>query len=430
MSFPTNLSATGLEMSRLRVNGARLLDRHHAMASHGATGNGGVVRPALSAEETAARRTLLDWARERRFACAMDPIGNLFIRRPGSDEALAPVRIGSHLDSQMPGGNYDGVYGVLAAFEVLETIDDHGLVTKFPLEVVVWNNEEGCRFPPTTMGSAVHAGELSIDTALETTDVNGVSVRSALEASIRNLGKLQHIPLGTPTALYLEAHIEQGPVLEAGGLALGVVTDIQGVAQFRVTVKGELAHAGTTPKYLRKDALRYAMQLIDELSARVERYDDRVRFTVGSLRVFPDAINTVPGEVTFSIDLRHPDRSVLKELCELIVKVSTAQDSQFVASVVQILDSPPVRFDSDIVSTIRQIASSMAESTDIISGATHDAKLLASTCPTGMIFIPCYRGISHNEDEYAEPSHMIVGADALLASVLRFAAPSARDTAH
>ncbi|MDI5929999.1 M20 family metallo-hydrolase [Rhizobium leguminosarum] len=415
-------------MARLKVNGSRFLERHQAMAACGATGKGGVIRPALSDAETDARKKLLDWARARNFSCAMDPIGNLFIRRSGLNETLAPIRFGSHLDSQMPGGNYDGVFGVLAAFEVLETIEDHDFQTDYPLEVVIWNNEEGCRFQPTTMGSLVHAGKMAVEDALKVTDVEGISVGAALQSSLASLGPLDRLVLGSPSSFYLEAHIEQGPLLEANGFAIGIVTDIQGIAQFRIRVKGEIAHAGTTPKYLRKDALRYAMQLIEELSDRVERYDDRVRFTVGSLSVWPGAVNTVPGEVVFTIDLRHPDATVINELSDLIANVSNDGAALCQVDVTTILKSAPVQFDPKVVAVIREVAQTVAPATDILSGATHDAKQLAPLCPTGMIFIPCFHGISHNEREFTEPLHMINGADVLLQAVLRFAGPNTEKT--
>lgn len=414
---PVTKPGQGASLS-YRIDGMRLLHRHAEMTSYGATERGGVMRPALSAEETAARHALLGWARDRRFVCGVDPIGNLFIRRPGTDPELPPILIGSHLDSQMPGGNFDGVYGVLAAFEVLETLEDLGVKTLHPVEAVVWMNEEGCRFSPSTMGSAVHAGELPLETALDRLDKKGISVREALGESLHQLGELEQRPVGGASSAYLEAHIEQGPLLEANGLKIGVVTNIQGVMQFEVTVRGEQAHAGTTPKYLRKDALQYALRLIDELSTQVECIDDRVRFTVGAISVLPGAINTIPSQACFSIDVRHPESTVLEGISDLISIVCRSTSGVCEVQVESLLHSAPVAFDPGVVEVIRFVAESLTPSMDVLSGATHDAKHMALCCPSGMIFIPCHCGISHNEAESAEPDDMVLGANVLLNSLI------------
>ena len=222
----------------------RLWQRHMEMASIGATGRGGVNRQALTPEDAEARLRLLAWAAARGFSTSVDAIGNVFMRRAGENSPARPVVAGSHLDTQPTGGNFDGVYGVLAAFEVLEAVADVGIVTKKPLEAVVWTNEEGARFQPTTMGSAVFAGALPLETALATTDAAGISVAHALAETMQRLAIPQRRAFRFPMAAYLEAHIEQGPILEVTHHTIGIVSGIQGLRWFRVEV-GEEAHAGT-----------------------------------------------------------------------------------------------------------------------------------------------------------------------------------------
>ncbi|MBA8910542.1 M20 family metallo-hydrolase [Aminobacter ciceronei] len=411
-------------MADLVINRDRLLERHRLMASFGDTGNGGVIRPALSDEETAARSAILDLARERGFICSVDPIGNLFIRRNGEQGNQAPLRIGSHLDSQIPGGNFDGVYGVIAAFEVLETLEDRAISTSVPVEVVIWNNEEGARFSPTTMGSGVHAGALPLDQALAARDTNGKRVDEELARSLEKLGQLFRIGLGTESSGYIEAHIEQGPVLEASNTPIGVVTGIQGIIQLQVTVSGEEAHAGTTPRSRRRDALFTALDLIADLRALTTDPDDEVRFTVGRLSVLPGAPNTVPSNVVFTIDLRHPSEKILETIHAQIIEVAATFRTSCHIDAVTTLASPPVCFDADIRSLIETSATSLhLKSAAIASGATHDAKFMGPLCPTGMIFIPCRDGISHNEKEWAEFEHMVAGADVLLRAVSKWASP-------
>ncbi|MET3792505.1 allantoate amidohydrolase [Aquamicrobium terrae] len=402
-------------MTALRINGARLLERHKLMAGFGETGNGGVIRPALSDEETSARLALLNLARERGFACSVDPIGNLFIRRKGADEGRAPLRMGSHLDSQIPGGNFDGVYGVIAGFEVLETLEDHKVASDAPIEVVVWNNEEGARFSPTTMGSAVHAGQLSLDKALGSFDQDGNRLGDELARSLTQLGPLKSIELGSESLAYVEAHIEQGPILEQNEIPIGVVTGIQGIVQFEVRITGEEAHAGTTPRSRRKDAFWAALDLTAQLRSVTADKDDAIRFTVGRLTVLPGSPNTVPAKVAFTIDLRHPDEALLASVHTQIYQAAETLQTPCEISVITTLNSPPVCFAAKVISSIeRQAAEVGLDTARIASGATHDAKFMAPLCPTGMIFIPCRDGISHNENEWADPEHMIAGANTLL----------------
>src|SRR5919108_4995523 len=380
----------------------RLWQRHMDMASIGATGRGGVNRQALTPEDAEARLRLLAWAATRGFSTNVDAIGNIFLRRAGADSAASPVVAGSHLDTQPTGGNFDGVYGVLAAFEVLEAVADVGIVTKKPLEAVVWTNEEGARFQPTTMGSAVFAGALPLEAALATTDAAGVSVAQALAETMQCLAIPQRRAFRFPMAAYLEAHIEQGPILEAAHHTIGIVSGIQGLRWFRVEVTGEEAHAGTTPRRIRKDAFAAAIRMVTALQELMDDEADTVRFTVGRFEVTPNSPNTVPGGVLFTIDLRPPDADVLSRLGDRVEPVCRTHAKRCGVTVVETLNSPPVVFDPLIRNMLRNAATRQGlPHMDMVSGATHDAKYMAELCPSGMLFVPCQGGISHNEAEYA-----------------------------
>jgi N-carbamoyl-L-amino-acid hydrolase len=405
-----------------RIDERRLWERHRAIAQFGATGRGGVNRQALTPEDIAARKQLLAWAATRRFATNVDAIGNLFIRRPGRDQNAAPIAAGSHLDTQPTGGNFDGVYGVLAAFEVLEAAEEAGIATSRPIETVVWTNEEGSRFQPGTMGSAVHAGRLPLDATLKIVDGRGTMLRDALSETLVAMGVTAHRELRAPIGAYLEAHIEQGPVLEAERKQIGVVTGIQGLKWMRVEIVGEEAHAGTTPRSARRDACAAAIEMIAALRELTRDQDDILRFTVGRFELSPNSPNTVPGRALFTIDLRHPDRELLVSLKPGIESLCREHAGGCAVSVIETLDSAPVSFDPAMVAMVRRAAERQNLSQmEIVSGATHDAKFIAELCPTAMIFIPCKRGISHNEAESAAPADLAVGARVLAEAMLSLA---------
>jgi len=400
------------------IDEARLWQRHMAMARLGARGDGGVNRQALSDEDIAARRTLIGWAEARGFACAVDPIGNLFVRRAGREPDQPPVLTGSHLDSQPTGGKFDGAYGVLAGFEVLEALEDLGVATRRSIEAVAWTNEEGSRFQPGAMGSAAFVGRMALGAVLDTVDRAGVRLGDALEATLAATPTLARRPLGFPVASYVEAHIEQGPRLEAEGKLIGAVTGIQGSRWFAVEVKGEEAHAGTTPLRGRKDALKAAMSMIGALESLMADASDVVRFTVGRFDVSPNSPNTVPGRVFFSVDFRHPDPAVLARLGDRVAPVCREHARGCAVTVTPTFDAPPIQFERAIVDAVSGAAARLGLSCmDIFSGAFHDAKFVAEVAPTGMIFVPCARGISHNPAESAEPAHLAAGAR-VLAEVL------------
>ena len=407
------------------IDGDRLWQRHMELARIGATARGGVNRQALSSEDGRARAKLLDWVAPRGFSASVDPIGNLFIRRPGRDAAAAPVVTGSHLDTQPTGGKFDGIYGVLAGLEALEAMCDLGLETRLPIDLVVWTNEEGSRFPPTTMGSAVFAGALPLDRVLATRDAAGLSVADALTAMLAVAPVDGRRPLGFPIAAYVEAHIEQGPILEAMDKVIGAVTAIQGLRWFSIEILGQTAHAGTTPRRRRRDAFAAAVAMINALERLMVDETDTVRFTVGRVEVTPNSPNTVPGRALFTVDLRHPDAATLARLGDQIDALCRANARGCEVTVVETIRSEPATFSPKIVSAVTATANRLGlPCMNIVSGATHDAKFMAGHCPSGMIFIPCREGVSHSEEEDARPEHVTAGAR-VLAEVLAELANSA-----
>ena len=400
----------------------RLWQRHMEIAAIGATGRGGVNRQALTAEDGQARRLVLEWASHRGFTASVDGIGNLFVRRGGTQPTADPVVAGSHLDTQPTGGNFDGIFGVLAALEVMEAASDAGVATRRPVELVVWTNEEGARFQPATMGSAVYAGALELETVLATRGSDGVTVERALAETLEAAPVAERRDFRSPMAAYVEAHIEQGPVLESTGNTIGVVTGIQGLRWFQVEVGGEEAHAGTTPRRNRRDALAAAVAMVSKLQALMFDEADKVRFTVGRFEVAPNSPNTIPGQVIFTIDFRHPDQDVLARLGDRVEPVCRAEAKDCDVKVVETMFAPPIEFDPAVRDLIRSAARRQGlPHMDLTSGATHDAKFMAGLCPSGMIFVPCEGGVSHNEAENASPADLAAGTRILADVAIRLA---------
>ena len=392
------------------------------VASYGATAKGGVNRQALSTEDTAAKKHVVRWAAERGFTTFQDDIGNLFVRRDGTEPTLAPVMTGSHLDRQPTGGRFDGAYGVLAGLEVLNALNDSGTQTRHPVEVVAWTNEEGSRYSPGAFGSSIFAGLASVDSVLDNTDAAGIVLRGELAKSLSETGVPMRPQGSVKPHSYIEAHIEQGPVLEDKGLQIGVVTSIQGIHHLDVVIVGEEAHAGTTPRRSRKDALSSAVAIIAALELMTSDEDDVTRFTVGRCEVQPGSPNTVPGRVHFTIDLRHPDRAVLKSLVDRVRLVATEKAGPCSVTVTDNLTVDPTIFEDQVMTAIRQSAQNLGLGhMDMPSGAGHDAMHLATLCPAGMIFVPCLGGVSHNEAESATPADLAAGARVLADTLVRLA---------
>ncbi|MCF8533448.1 MAG: Zn-dependent hydrolase [Reyranella sp.] len=397
----------------------RLWQRHADMARLGGTPKGGVNRQALSAEDAAARNLLADWATARGFAIFTDAIGNLFVRRDGTDTKALPVLSGSHMDSQPTGGRFDGMYGVLAAFEALEALEDAGVKTRRPVIAVAWTNEEGSRFQPGAMGSAVFAGHNDLDEMLAVKDWKGVVLKDALAETLKAApAPLRKGKPGFALDGYVEVHIEQGPRLENDHKTIGVVTAIQGSRRYIVDVTGDEAHAGTTPRAARKDAFHAALRIAAAMYEATTDAEDTLRFTIGRVDVSPGSPNTVPGRAVFTIDMRHPDQAVLEAHEAKLAAIVAARAAPCTAGIERVTAVAPTIFDPSVIDLVRAKANLLnLANMDMPSGAGHDAMHIARLCPTGMIFVPCERGVSHNEAENATPSDLAAGAR-VLAEVL------------
>ncbi|MCO7579702.1 Zn-dependent hydrolase [Pseudomonas sp. TNT2022 ID1048] len=401
----------------LKINGQRLWASLMAMAEIGATARGGSCRLALSDEDRAGRELFAHWCTEAGMTLSVDPIGNLFARRPGSDPHAAPVMMGSHLDTQPEGGRFDGVYGVLAGLEVLRTLNDLGVQTRKPLEVVVWTNEEGARFTPAMFGSAVFTGVMALDAALAVRDADGISVAQALQRT----GYAGNRPLGGAVDAYFEAHIEQGPILEDNAKSIGVVSGGQAIRWLDVQVEGMAAHAGTTPMPLRKDALYGAAQMILAVEQVAADFAPQGLTTVGELSVAKSSRNTIPGRLTFTVDLRHHHDQQIANMEQQVEErlERIARERGLKVRIDRHWLSPATPFDAECVAAVQQAVDGLGyPQQSIVSGAGHDAILLARYCPTAMVFIPCVGGLSHNEAEDVLPEDVCQGADVLLNAVL------------
>ncbi|MEC5163322.1 MULTISPECIES: Zn-dependent hydrolase [unclassified Janthinobacterium] len=406
-------------MSELRINGERLWAALMELAKIGATPKGGVKRLALTDLDKQGRDLVVGWGREAGLSITVDQIGNVFMRRDGSDNTLAPVVTGSHIDTQPTGGKFDGNYGVLAGLEVVRTLNEHNVTTVAPIEVAFWTNEEGSRFVPVMMGSGVFCGAFSLETAYAAKDTEGKTVGEEL-ARIGYLG--EQVPGRHPIGAYFETHIEQGPVLEDADVVIGVVPAVMGLSWYDCVVSGMEAHAGPTPMGLRKDALQISTRIMQEVVAIANRYPPYGRGTVGMVQVFPNSRNVIPGEVTFSIDLRNVNEALLNTMHqEMLAFIErTRVDSGLAISVERVSYYPPCPFHPDCVDAVRKATAQLGYSSmDVVSGAGHDAIYAARLAPSGMIFVPCKDGISHNEIEDAQPAHLEAGCNVLLHAMLQ-----------
>jgi N-carbamoyl-L-amino-acid hydrolase len=382
------------------VDGKRLWQRLMVLAQFGANAKGGVSRLALSEDEVAARAQLVAWGNAIGLEASVDPASNLFLRLNGTDTALPPLLIGSHTDSQPTGGKFDGAYGVIAALEALEAIKCSGLKPRRAIELVAWMNEEGSRFAPGMMGSAAFTGVRHLDDITLIKDKAGVSVGDALASVHMAETHLPRRPLGFKAAGFIEAHIEQGITLQNDGLTIGIVTGIQGKRTFRVEVEGEESHAGTSARANRKDALVSAVAIVGALQKAMWDAEDTVRFTIGMFTVTPNAPSVVPGRVVFSIDLRHNDPDIVKRLGDAIPGICAAARGACGVNVRELLYDVPLEFPQAIRALIGETARRLnLPCRELPSPAGHDSRYLHYVCPTGMIFIPCKDGISHNEAE-------------------------------
>ena len=403
----------------------RLWQRHADMAKLGGTPRGGVNRQALSAEDAAARNLLAGWARARGFSLSTDAIGNLFVRREGTDATATPVMSGSHRDSLPTGGRFDGMYGVVAAFEALEALEDSGVKTKRPVVAVAWTNEEGSRFQPGAMGSAVFAGHNRLDEMLLVKDWKGVVLKDALAETLKAApAPLRDGKPGFALDGYVEAHIEQGPVLEAENLPIGVVTGIAAQLRLKARFTGEAGHAGTTPMRLRRDAVAAAAQAILAVERVCAGGQSDLVGTVGRIITSTSAFNVIAGEAEIGIDVRAGLRSVrdaaAKEIREQLEAIAATRRVGLDFSVVQ--DLPGCPCDPHLMDLMDQAVEAVGVTPfRLMSGAGHDAMAVVRLAPVAMLFIRCERGLSHNAAEKVAEGDVAVAARALVAFVERLA---------
>lgn len=409
-------------MAAFGINQGRLLARLEQLGRIGADSRGGRTRLALTAEDKAGRDLIVTWLQEIGAQVHVDRIGNIF--GVISDERdIEPLMIGSHIDTVVRAGALDGCYGVVAGIEVLQVLKEHGVRMQRPVAVAAFTNEEGVRFMPDLLGSRVVVKDVELETALAISATDGATVAQ----------ELQHIgydgrssPWEVLPGMFIELHIEQGPVLDSEGIAIGIVEAVQGHSWWRVRIEGVANHAGTTPMSMRRDAGAAAMTLATRI---VEQARDRGVpnvATVGTIAFEPNAINVVPGSATFTVDLRdHRDQTLRAAEQWLHDGVRELQSAGFRSSAQLLSHHAPVSFDADLCALLDSEAATLGLTRRRMnSGASHDAQMMARLCPTAMIFVPSQGGISHNPREHTEPAALKAGAQLLLRAALRLAGPT------
>jgi beta-ureidopropionase / N-carbamoyl-L-amino-acid hydrolase len=407
-------------MQNLQIDAQRLWDTLMETAKFGGTPKGGICRLTLTDFD----RQVRDWfkARCEALGCAVtvDEVGNMFARRPGKNDTLAPIAMGSHLDTQPTGGKFDGALGVLGALEALRTLHETGYETNAPIEIVNWTNEEGSRYAPAMLASGVFAGVFTPEFAHSRTDRDGKTFGEELQ----RIGyKGPENPGARKFGAMFELHIEQGPILEDEGRMIGVVQGVQGMRWYEVTVIGQAAHTGATPMRLRHNALLGAARMVERIDAIALEHAPNAVGTVGLIENKPNSRNVVSGEVFFTVDFRHPDDSVL-DVMEAKLRASLGeilQPLKLTYTETRIWDSPAVKFSPELIECVRVGAEKAGlKSRDIISGAGHDAAYVARVAPTTMIFVPSLGGVSHNEAESTSFQECAAGAQVLLNAVLEY----------
>ena len=407
-----------MSQTNQRIDGKRLWDSLMGFAEIGATPKGGVRRLTLTDVDRRGREKFRGECEAAGLTVRVDEIGNMFARRPGRDPARLPVLLGSHLDSQPSGGKFDGALGVIAGLEVMRSLNDLGIVTEAPVELINWTDEEGSRFGHSLMGSGVWAGVYARDKVYALTDTEGVTVETALDA-IGYHGAEPAKPF--PADAYFELHIEQGPILEREEKQIGIVTCAQAQVWYDVVVTGQDSHAGTTPPSARKDALVCAARIIDLVDRMMRARGEDGRGTVGQLLVSPNSRNVIPGEVRFSVEFRHPNDAELDRLDAQFPREAgfIARDCGVQLELTQLFKIPAQPFDPACVDLVRQASARLGyPAREIVSGAGHDAVYVARHVPTAMIFTPCKDGLSHNEAESIEPEEAEAGCQVLFEAVL------------
>ncbi len=407
--------------TNLTVDGARLWESLMEMAKIGATPKGGVNRLTLTDLDKQSRHLFIDWCKAAGCSIKVDAMGSIFARRPGQDDSLPPVMVGSHLDTQPTGGKFDGALGVMAALEVVRSLNDLDIKTRHPIEIAMWTNEEGSRFAPAMVASGVFAGHFDLAYGQSRADNDGKKIGDEL-ARIGFAGP--EAVGGRPVKAFFELHIEQGPVLEEAAIDIGVVTHANGQRWYEITLDGVESHAGPTPMARRKDALLGAARIIEAVNAIGWAHEPNACATCGMIQSYPNSRNVIPGRVFLTVDFRHPDANQLalmdKALRAAVPEI--AAKTGLTHGLTEIFNFPPTAFDQACVSAVRSAAEQLGLShRNITSGAGHDAVYMAKVTPTAMIFVPCVDGISHNEAEDIKPEWATAGANVLIRAVLETA---------
>jgi N-carbamoyl-L-amino-acid hydrolase len=394
----------------LTIDEAQFRESFETYSAIGATDDGGLHRLALGEADIEAREQFAADLAALGLDVRVDPVGNTFARRAGTDPEAAPVVIGSHLDSQPYGGRYDGQLGVLTALETLRTLDDEDVRTDRPIEIVNWTNEEGSRFQHAMLGSAVFAGETSLEEALALTDSDGTRLGDALEQAgydgVDGVGPDE-------IASYLELHVEQGPTLADHGTSVGIVDGVVGISWLRVTITGDADHAGPTPMHTRRDAMATAADAVSEITTLPTRLSSDAVTTVGEFRVEPDSINVIPDRAVFTVDLRAGDDAVRADGVDRIEReVATACDRHGTTYEIEsVWSTDAIDFSPAVRRTLDDVATrSTSRFEHLVSGAGHDATYINELAPTGMLFVPSVDGITHNEAEYTPWEDCVAGA--------------------
>ena len=401
----------------LRINGERLLSRIEELASIGAIDGGGSCRLALTDEDRAGRDLVVTWMRDLGLDISIDSIGNVVAVRPGKTDG-PPTMTGSHIDTVRTGGRYDGNLGVLAGLEIIESLSENKIDTQHPVAVAFFTDEEGSRFAPDMLGSLVYVGGMTLEEALDIKGVDGAKVGDELD----RIGYRGTSPCPGPSPrAFVELHIEQGPVLEVEGVTIGAVTGVQGISWTELTVTGESNHAGTTPMALRRDSGFAAAAIstyVRDLS--LEMGGSQVA-TVGRLELHPNLVNVVAGSAVLTVDLRNTVEAYLLEsenkLADFLLELASNEGLEIEKR--QLARFEPVEFNQEVVDTVENIASRLGHSVmKLPSGAGHDAQMMARVCPTGMVFVPSHKGISHNPQEHTDSDDLIAGCNVLFQTIL------------
>ena len=405
-----------MEGQKLLINGERLKASLEKFAEFGKTKNNGVTRLALSKEDRAARDYLRDCCEELGLTVQYDDIGNMYATLAGIEEE-PPILIGSHLDSVKKGGRFDGVLGVAAGLEVVRALIDHEITPRIPVTIVNFTNEEGARFEPSMMASGILSGKFEKEMMLKKKDHDGITFEEALKSIGYEGDEKNRLTEGTA---FLELHIEQGPILEQESLSIGIVDCVVGMVCYEWEIRGESDHAGTTPMSMRKDALFTANDIITEIRTELSRLDSELVFTVGRMSVSPNIHTVIPEKVIFSLEARHKDPQVIKQVEELIKKIkdSYAQDDCQV-EIRKLWGRETVLFDEDLCKQLTKSAQSLGYSyKEMVSGAGHDAQFIASYIPTAMVFVPSVKGKSHTEIELTTWEDCEKGVNVLFETIL------------